>query len=495
MRLSELVQNGGPPPSVFRDVDVTGLAADSRDVRPGYLFAALNGTAARGTDFIPDALDHGAVAVLMPADAEAPAPVPDAVPLVRDANPRRRFAQMAARFYGRQPRVVAAVTGTNGKSSVAAFTRQIWQAAGLRAGSMGTLGIDTGDTDAGTIPVSIRHTTPDPVTLHAALAALADAGVDHLAIEASSHGLDQHRLDGVAVIAGAFLNITHDHLDYHDSADAYFHAKAGLFERVMAPGGTAVLNADMPEFPRLKELCRARQHRLITFGSSAADLTLVERHEDGFGQRLVIEAFGERHEIFVALPGGFQASNMMAAAGLAIATGVAPDQAIAALGQLKGVPGRLEIVAHHPNGAPVVVDYAHTPDALSAALDALRPYVRGQLVVVFGCGGDRDREKRLVMGGIAAARADTVIVTDDNPRSEDAAAIRAEIMTACPGAAETGDRARAIGDALAMLGPGDVLLVAGKGHETGQTIGDTVIPFDDAAVAREAAHRLEEAQA
>jgi len=489
LRLSELVQNGGPPPGAFRDVEVTGLAADSRDVRPGYLFAALNGTTARGVDFIPDAIDHGAVAVLMPnenPDYEAP---PESVPLVRDANPRRRLAIMAARFFGRQPRVVAAVTGTNGKTSVASFTRQIWQAAGFKAGSLGTLGVD-----ADGFSHALRHTTPDPVTLHHMLAELAAAGVDHLALEASSHGLDQYRLDGVQVGAAAFLNITHDHLDYHAGAEAYFRAKAGLFERVMAPGGTAVLNADAPEFDRLKELCRARQHRLITFGNTGADLALIERHENGFGQRLVIEAFGKRYDFTVALPGGFQASNMLAAAGLAIATGLKPPQAMAALPSLAGVRGRLEIVAHHPSGAPVVVDYAHTPDALASALDALRPGVPGRLVVIFGCGGDRDRAKRAAMGAIAAEHADDVFVTDDNPRSEDPAAIRSEIIAACPDAHEIGDRADAIATALASLGPDDALLLAGKGHEQDQTIGDQVIRFDDATVAREAVAQLREAR-
>ena len=489
MRLSELVQNGAPPPGAFRDVEVTGLAADSRDVRPGFLFAALEGTAARGTDFIPDALEQGAVAVLMPSEAEDIGPTPETVPLLRDANPRRKLALMAARFYGRQPRVVAAVTGTNGKTSVAAFTRQLWRAAGFRAGSLGTLGIVA---DGLTRP--LRHTTPDPVTLHAALAELSDAGIDHLAIEASSHGLDQHRLDGVAVIAGAFLNVTHDHLDYHPGAEAYFRAKAGLFERVMAPGGTAVLNADVPEFDRLKELCRARQHRLITFGGAGADLALIERRGDGFGQQLVIEAFGERYDVAVALPGGFQASNLLAATGLAIATGLKPGQAIEALPSLKGVPGRLEIVARHPSGAPVIVDYAHTPDALATALGALRSHAAGRLVVVFGCGGDRDRAKRPAMGAIAADAADGIYVTDDNPRTEDAATIRDEILSACPGAHEIGDRAAAIETAIGALDEGDVLLLAGKGHETGQIVGDTVIPFDDAAVARAAVAALGEAR-
>ncbi len=480
------MENGPPLPAAGTDdVEIVGLSADSREVRPGYLFAALNGRRAKGVDFIPDAVRHGAVAVLAPS-AEAPA-APASVRLVTDANPRRRLALMAARFYGRQPSVVAAVTGTNGKTSVAAFTRQIWQSAGHRAASLGTLGLCAEDLQA-----PLAHTTPDPVTLHRVLADIAKAGIEHVSLEASSHGLDQHRLDGVRVTAAAFLNITRDHYDYHANSEAYFAAKAGLFERVLAEGGTAVLNADAPERARLEATCRARHQRVITFGQAPADIRLRARADDATGQRLEIDAFGRRAEVHTTLPGAFQAHNMLAAAGLAIATGVPVEQAIAALDRLTGVRGRLERVTRHPNGAPVFVDYAHTPDALTTALAALRPYTRGRLAVVFGCGGERDAGKRAQMGAVAAELADRVIVTDDNPRGEDPAAIRHAILAACPDAREFGDRAAAIAAAIAELDPGDVLVIAGKGHEQGQTMGGRVIPFDDAEVARGAVAALKE---
>ncbi len=465
--------------------EIHGLTADSREVRPGYLFAALRGGHVDGADFIADAVAHGAVAVL--ASEGLGVDVPDhRVRLVTDANPRRRLAQMAARFYPAQPAVIAAVTGTNGKTSVAAFTRQIWQRMGARAAALGTLGVvREGDVQAGLL------TTPDPVALHRELAKLAAAGVDHLAVEASSHGLDQCRMDALRVTAAAFTNLTRDHLDYHADAEAYFAAKLRLFDTVMAPGGVAVLNVDAPEFDRLREVCAARRHRIVTFGRGTGDLRLIETTPAGHGQQLVVEAGGRRHAIDFPLAGEFQAANALCAVGLVVACGGDLDDALAALSELEGVPGRVELVARHPSDAPVYVDYAHTPDALANVLKALRPHVAGRLVVVFGCGGDRDRAKRPIMGEVTARLADRVIVTDDNPRGEDPSLIRAAALAACPGATEIGDRAAAIEAAVGELATGDLLVIAGKGHEQGQIVGARVIPFDDAAVARAAVSKLE----
>jgi len=473
MRLSSLI------PHAAADVEITGLASDSRDVRPGYLFAALAGTRATGVDFIPDALARGAAAVLAPEGTD-PA-LAEGASLVTDPNPRLRLAVAAARYHGPQPEVAVCVTGTNGKTSVADFTRQIWRASGRQAASLGTLGINA---DGEWRP--LRHTTPDPIALHRVLAELAAAGIDHLALEASSHGLAQYRLDGVRVAAAAFTNVTRDHLDYHPDADAYFAAKAGLFERVMAPDGTAVLNADDERVASLAARCRARGQRVLTFGSGDTDVRLMARHDTDDGQRLGMAIAGAAHEVVLPLPGAFQAVNALAALGLALATGVKAADAIRALHGLVGVPGRLQRVTGHPAGAAIFVDYAHTPDALAAALRAVRPLVPGTLVVVFGCGGERDVGKRREMGEIAATLADRVVVTDDNPRREDPASIRQAILDACPGAEEMGDRALAIRTAIAGLGADDGLLIAGKGHEREQVVGDRVIPFDDARVARRA---------
>ena len=477
MLLSELLGNGA---SGAGNVEVLGLTADSRAVKPGYLFAALRGGRADGVGFIGDAVANGAVAVLAPDDARIEIPA-SGVALVSDANPRRRLARMAARFYRDQPRVIAAVTGTNGKTSVADFTRQIWARAGRSAAALGTLGV-VGEGVSRTLP----HTTPEPVALHRTLADIAAAGVDHLAIEASSHGLDQCRVDGVRVQAAAFTNLSRDHLDYHPDVAAYLAAKLRLFDRVMAPGGVAVLNVDAPEIGRLREVCRARRHRVVTYGRGPGDLRLIAAVAADGGQRLTVEADGRRSETAFPLPAGFQALNALCAVGLANATGVPLDEALAALPALAGVPGRIELVGRHPSSAPVYVDYAHTPDALDAVLGALRPHASGRLVVVFGCGGDRDRGKRPVMGRIAARRADRVIVTDDNPRTEDPAAIRREVLAGCGEAIEIGDRGEAIGAAVAGLARGDVLVIAGKGHEPGQIVGDRVIRFDDREVARAA---------
>jgi len=396
---------------------------------------------------------------------------------------------MAAAFHAPQPRVTALVTGTNGKTSVAAFLRQIWQHQGRPAASLGTLGVVApGLMRAGAL------TTPDPVELHATLAALARAGVDHVAIEASSHGLDQYRLDGLDVAAAAFTNLSRDHLDYHGSLEAYRAAKFRLFAELLRGDGTAVLNADAPDFTALARIVRDRGIRVLSYGEAGADVRLVARRPDAAGQALTVAVAGDRREVRLPLVGAFQAMNALAALGLAIATGLAADQALAALAGLTGAPGRLEQVARLPGGASVVVDYAHTPDALATALLALRPHVAGRIVCVFGCGGDRDPGKRPEMGAAVAAHADIAIVTDDNPRGEDPALIRRAALAGAPHAIEIADRARAIAHGVALLGPGDLLLVAGKGHERGQVLADRVLPFDDAEVARAAVRARGEAR-
>jgi len=473
--------------------DVTGLTADSRAVKPGYLFAALEGARGDGRAYIPDALAKGAVAILTDLRAPLPAPVAadgTAIPVVADANPRRRLALMAARFHGLQPRVVAAVTGTSGKTSTVAFTRQVWATLGHQAASIGTLGIVApGFERKGAL------TTPDPVALHADLAALAKAGVDHLAIEASSHGLEQCRLDGIDIMAAGFTNLSRDHLDYHPDMQSYLAAKLRLFSTVMPAGRTAVLNADIPEYAALLEAANARRHRVISYGRAGADLRLDGLTPTPEGQILTLQAFGRRSELLLPVAGAFQAHNALCALGLAIACGADARRALAALSSLNLVPGRIERVATHPSGAPIFVDYAHKPDALRVILETLRPLARGRLVIVVGCGGDRDRGKRPEMGAIAARLADRVIVTDDNPRGEDPAAIRRAMIAGVPAEhaaklTEIGDRAAAIAAAIDGLAGGDVLVIAGKGHEQGQIVGDAVLPFNDAEEARAAVAAL-----
>ncbi len=471
-------------PAPIADPDIRGLTADSRQVEPGFLFAALTGSKADGKTFIDDAVARGAVALLI----DDPLALPDLhrrhprVPVVVDANPRRRLALMAAQLYAPQPKILVAVTGTNGKTSVVSFTRQIWQRLGQRAASLGTLGVVAPGLER---PGSL--TTPDPVTLHRTLRDLARRGVERVALEASSHGLDQFRLDGLDVAAAAFTNLTHDHLDYHRSMADYLAAKARLFEQVMSPGRVAVLNADTPEFASLSEICRDRGHRVLAYGAVAtADLRLVSTRPTAQGQELELRVLGGRRSLFLPLVGRFQAMNALAAMGLALATGATPDEALAALAQLTGVPGRIQHVASHGNGAPIFVDYAHTPDALENVLQALRPHARGKLTVVFGAGGDRDPVKRPLMGEVCARLADRVIVTDDNPRSEDPAAIRHAVLAGAPDAREIGDRAEAIATAVQELKPEDLLVIAGKGHERGQVINGVTHLFDDAEVARAA---------
>jgi UDP-N-acetylmuramoyl-L-alanyl-D-glutamate--2,6-diaminopimelate ligase len=469
--------------------EISGITADSRLVTPGALFVALSGSKADGRGFVADAVTRGAAAVLTDLGSAAALAQLFAVPIYGDANPRRRLALLAARFHGPQPRIVAAVTGTNGKTSTAAFTRQIWAACGQRAAAIGTLGVEGPD---GLLPGSM--TTPDPVALHGILADLARDNIDHAVMEASSHGLDQYRLDGVRIAAAAFTNLTQDHLDYHGTMEAYFAAKQRLFEHVLAPGGVAVLNADIPEYAVLAETARNAGHPILDFGTEGQALRLVSRQPSATGQLLELDVLGRRRIVELPLVGSFQAMNALAALGLAIATDVDPDAAIEALQRLAVVRGRVERVVELANGAVVFVDYAHTPDGLDKVLTALRPHAANRLVCVFGAGGDRDPTKRPKMGAIVAALADIAIVTDDNPRSEDPAAIRAAILAACPAGIEIGDRALAIETGLSLLGAGDVLVIAGKGHEQGQTIAGVVLPFDDATVARTAAARLGEAR-
>jgi UDP-N-acetylmuramoyl-L-alanyl-D-glutamate--2,6-diaminopimelate ligase len=456
--------------------ELTGLSVDSRQTEPGHLFAALPGSHAHGAAFVPAALAAGAAAILTdPAGlAVAEAAGPLAVPVILHDQPRRALAVAASRWFADQPEVMVAVTGTNGKTSVASFTRQIWEALGETAVNFGTVGVE------GAVSARLTHTTPEPITLHRLLAELADKGVTHAAMEASSHGLDQFRLDGVRLAAAAFTNISRDHLDYHADFEAYFQAKLGLFERVLPKRGTAVVNLDDPHGPRVRRIAKSRGQRLITTGrADGCDLRLVAQRFDADGQELLFAWGGKSHKVRLDLIGGFQAANALVSAGLAIGSGSDPAAVIGVLPGLRTVRGRMERAARRQNGALVFVDYAHTPDALTTALTALRPHVLGRLVVAFGAGGDRDRGKRPLMGAAAAKAADLVYVTDDNPRSEDPAAIRAAVRDGAPDAIEIGDRAEAILTAIDALEPGDALLIAGKGHETGQIVGDKVIPFSD----------------
>jgi UDP-N-acetylmuramoyl-L-alanyl-D-glutamate--2,6-diaminopimelate ligase len=479
MRLSALtgeVLAGGDP-------EIAGLTADSRAVAPGFLFAALPGVNADGGAFIADAIKKGAIAVLGPPSVRDKI-AGDAVAII-DSNPRQRLAQIAARFYGRQPATIVAVTGTNGKTSVASFVRQIWSQLGHRAASFGTVGVVT---DTKTQPLS--HTTPDPIEIHRILAELAGEGIEHVAFEASSHGLAQYRVDGVSLKAAAFTNLTRDHLDYHPTFEAYEQAKLRLFSEVLPPSGVAVINADSPSSDVFAPAARARCQRMIMVGEAADDLKIVARSPRGDGQHLVVRWNGREHKLDLPLAGGFQASNALIAAGLVIGLGGDAGDVVGALQTIKGAPGRLEKVAMSPNGAPIYVDYAHTPDAIETVLQALRPHTEGKLWIVFGCGGDRDPGKRPLMGAAAARFADRLIVTDDNPRTEDPALIRKAVMAQANGASEIGDRAKAIETAIAALTAKDVLVIAGKGHEAGQIIGRETKPFNDSDVARAAAARL-----
>ncbi len=462
-------KGGGNPP-------VTGISVDSRQVQPGTLFAAMPGSKVHGAEFIQYALRMGAVAVL--TDAEGATLAADAlaqadVALVVTDAPREALSRAAALWYGAQPQTMIAVTGTNGKTSVSTFVRQIWIEMGLAAVNLGTTGVE----GAWTAPLA--HTTPEPITLHRTLAEASTNGITHAAMEASSHGLDQRRLDGVTLKAAGFTNFTQDHLDYHETFDAYFDAKAGLFSRVLPEDGTAVINIDDPKGVDMVAIARARGCEVITVGRDGGDLHLTGQRFDATGQDLRFSYRGKTYQKRLNLIGGFQADNVLLAAGLVIACGADPAHVFDTLPHLTTVRGRMQLAATRDNGGAVFVDYAHTPDAIATALQAMRPHVMGRLVAIVGAGGDRDRAKRPLMGQAAAAHADLVFVTDDNPRSEDPATIRAAVMEGVPEATEVGDRAEAILRGIDAIGPGDALLIAGKGHETGQTIGDDVLPFDD----------------
>jgi len=457
----------------FSGRDFKGLTSDSRKAAPGFLFAAISGSKTDGARFVADAVGRGATAVLARPELADEVKALGAT-FIPDENPRLGLARMAAEFYGAQPNIVAAVTGTKGKSSIVAFLREIWTALGKPAASLGTVGVIS---PKGAIPLS--HTTPDPVEIHALLAQLKKDGVEHLAIEASSHGLDQFRLDGVKIAAAGFTNITRDHMDYHPSFEHYLAAKLRLVDEVVAPDGVAVVNADADHADAFIAAAKRRELRLITVGESGETIRLARRESRGDAQALTIVFAEKSFDVLLPLAGGFQASNALVAAGLAIGLGEDAARVFAALAHLKGAPGRMEKVAFAASGAPIYVDYAHTPDSLEKVLQALRPHTQNKLHVVFGCGGDRDKGKRPLMGQIAAALADDVIVTDDNPRTEDPAAIRAAILAEAKGAREIGDRHEAIRIAIASLKSGDVLVIAGKGHETGQYVGTKVIPFSD----------------
>ena len=470
MKLADLLPQDAASDPRAAALAIGGVSSDSRNVKPGDLFVAIAGVKTDGAKFIAQALAAGAAAI---AGERRPQDFPAEAVFVTTPNPRRALALAAARMFPRQPQVIAAITGTSGKTSVAAFTRQIWSALGHAAASVGTVGVVS---PKGEVYGSL--TTPDPVTLHRMLDTLAGKGVTHLAMEASSHGLDQHRLDGVRVSAGAFTNLSRDHLDYHPTLAEYLNAKLRLFTDLVMPGGAAVIATGHEESAAVEAAARARSLRIFTVGTGGDGIALKQARIDGYAQRLTLTHAGRDFATLLPLVGAFQIENALVAAGLAIVTGGDPARVIGELENLRGARGRLELVGTRA-GAPVFVDYAHKPDALAKALEALRPYVKGQLVVVFGAGGDRDTGKRPLMGEIAARMADRVIVTDDNPRSENPAAIRRAILDAAPGAIEIGDRGEAIRVSVAALRAGDVLLIAGKGHESGQIVGDRILPFSD----------------
>tara|TARA_R110002050_G_scaffold55954_11_gene126020 strand:+ start:3005 stop:4474 length:1470 start_codon:yes stop_codon:yes gene_type:complete len=487
MKLSALI--AALPPQTFSapapmefDMPVTGLTADSRAVEPGNVFFALSGVKTDGARFAVEAASRGAGAIVAAFGAEL---ADLTIPVLRSEDPRLALARMAAAFFGPQPRVIGAVTGTAGKTSVASFLRQVWAHAGEQAAMIGTTGVVApGRIDYGTL------TTPDPVSLHRLLAELASGGVTHAAMEASSHGLDQRRLDGVALSVAGFTNLGRDHLDYHSGMDGYMAAKMRLFDTLLPKGAPAVIFADDPWSERAVEVAERAGARVLTVGRKGGFLSLKRVEHLRHKQIAEVHLDGRIFEVHLPLAGDFQFSNALVAAGMAIATGTSADQVMEALEHLTGASGRLELVGSTAEGAPAYVDYAHKPEALQNVLEAVRPFTTGRVIVVFGCGGDRDRGKRPIMGAIASELADVVIVTDDNPRSEAPAAIRAEIMTAAPGATEIGDRAEAIGQALGMLKAGDTLIVAGKGHEEGQTIGGKVLPFSDRAEIRKGLEEL-----
>jgi UDP-N-acetylmuramoyl-L-alanyl-D-glutamate--2,6-diaminopimelate ligase len=481
MKISDLAGTDIDTLGTAAATDVSGITSDSRTVKPGDLFVALSGSKADGSRFIADAVARGAAAVVVAEGTTTDVPVP----VFPVAVPRRFLALAAARFYGRQPETMVAVTGTAGKTSVASFTRQIWAHAGHAAAMIGTTGVVApGRNDYGSL------TTPDPVSLHKLLAELADAGVTHAAMEASSHGLDQSRLDGVKLAAGGFTNLGRDHMDYHPTVEHYMASKMRLFDALLKTGQPAVIYADDEWSGVAIDAARKAGLDVRTVGRKGDFLTLKRVEHFRHKQTAEIHAGDDIHEVHIPLAGDFQVANALVAAGLAMSTGVPAATAMAALEKLVGAAGRLELVGHAKNGALAYVDYAHKPDALENVLTSVRPFTTGRVVVVFGCGGDRDKGKRPIMGEIATRLADVVIVTDDNPRSEVPAAIRSEIMAAAKGATEIADRAEAIRSAVGMLQPGDTLIVAGKGHEEGQTVGAVTLPFSDHAELRKALEGL-----
>jgi len=477
------------------EVQISGLAVDSREVKPGFLFAALPGSRVHGGEFIQYALRMQAAAIL--TDAEGAAIAADALDasdavLIIAQDPRQALAQTASLWFGAHPATMVAVTGTNGKTSVATFCRQIWEELQIPGVNLGTTGVE----GAWTHP--LKHTTPEPITLHRVLAEAAQNGITHAAMEASSHGLDQRRLDGVLLAAAGFSNFSQDHLDYHETFEAYFAAKMGLFKRVLGDDGVAVVNLDDPKGLEVADICTGRGQEVVGVGRHRqARLRLTGQRFDATGQDLLFEWQGRSHQARLDLIGGFQAENVLLAAALVISAGAEAADVFEALPYLSTVRGRMELAATRENGAAVFVDYAHTPDAVETALKAMRPHVMGRIIVIVGAGGDRDTAKRPLMGAAAAQNADIVLITDDNPRSEDPASIRAAVMAGAITAGGTdsiteyGDRAEAILRAVDMLAAGDALLIAGKGHETGQTIGDTVLPFDDVEQASVAVAALE----
>jgi len=474
MRLDTLIgENASDAPGAA----VTGFAIDHRKVARGAIFGAFRGSRFNGEDFISDAVSAGAVAVVARPEASVVGAVH-----IADAEPRRAFARLAARFFAPFPEMIIAVTGTNGKTSTVELTRQLWRMAGHHAASIGTLGVTTADEQ-----VSTGLTTPDIVTFLSNMAGLAREGVTHAAFEASSHGLSQYRTEGLPVRVGAFTNLSRDHLDYHGTMEAYLEAKLRLFTEVVDEDGAAVIWMDDNASARVAELASERGLSLLTVGTKGETLKLVKREPTHLGQTLTVEAEGKAHQIKLPLIGAYQAANALTAAALVLATGGGLAQTLDNLARVQPVRGRLERAAIGKTGAPIYVDYAHTPDGLRAAIEALRPHATGRLITVFGAGGDRDRGKRSEMGAVATDLSDHVIVTDDNPRSEDPAAIRKDVLAGAPGATEIGGRREAIAAAIAEAKAGDIVLLAGKGHEQGQIIGDKVLPFDDVAVARECA--------
>ena len=474
MRLSDLAD-------ITSDSEVTGFALDHRKVARGSIFGAFRGSAFNGEDFITDAVERGAAAVVARPEASVPQ-----VPHIADPGPRRRFAALAAKFYAPYPETVVAVTGTNGKTSTVEMTRQLWRMSGHRSASIGTLGVTTSDDQ-----VKTGLTTPDIVTFLNNMAGLERMGISHVAYEASSHGLDQHRCEGVSLAAAAFTNFSRDHLDYHPSMDAYFEAKMRLFDELLETGRPAVIWTDDPKSDEVIARCTARGHRLMTVGRRGDTIRLTAQEPSALGQTLMLAHDGKDYRLALPLIGAYQAANVLTAAALVLATGGKWTEVFSALQRVAPVRGRLERAVISRSGVPVYVDYAHTPDALEAAIAALRPHVsvgeRGRLIIVFGAGGDRDEGKRPEMGKVATALSDVVIVTDDNPRGEDPAVIRAAILADARGAIEVAGRREAIAEAIRIARPGDIVLLAGKGHETGQIVGDRVLPFDDALVARECA--------